>query len=490
MKKLKEAFLDIKIYFFIIITFCFFSVFMKMHYALDTYLVFSNTTKAVVTQFFSCGRFITGIAAVVCMELFNLSDNYIYILSYAFAIICTIISLYKLSNLINKDIENKVLSIILSTLVIINIFSFELFVYIEKGIMMFSVLISILAVEQVDKHLQSKKWKHFILSIIYMLIATCSYQGTVGIFVAISLIYIIKHSKTIKEFLVNNIKVAFIYGIPVVINFVLVLFASNNSRVEGNIIILESIQKIIDGTKRLFETTYNLFPKYLFCIYILGIILFVTCKAILSKEKPKIKLLKILGAIYIFMGTLAVTLAPQILQNTECIWFVARSSYPIASIIGILLIYTFRQFDIKRTEKNVIVIICVLFMVIQLLYFIKFGTDGYTVNYKDKQETIEIIKQIETYEKETNKEITKIAIYNDQYSTYVYPDIIDSGDINLRALSINWSAKSIINYYSGRRLKIVDSNEKVQQNFSKENWNEYNKKQIILENDTIHLCLY
>jgi len=477
-------------YFFIIITFCFFGEFIKLNFALDTYFVFSSTSKAVVTQFFSCGRFITALAAGISIGLLNLSDNTIYILSYILAVICTIISLYRLYNLIRKDIDKNILSMILSILIIINIFSFELFIYIEKGIMMLSVLMCILAVEQVDKLLQKNKFKHFILSIFYILIATCSYQGTVGIFVAISLIYIIKYSNTIKEFLINNVKVALIYGIPAVINFVMILFASNNSRVEGNILIFESIKKIIDGTKTLFENTYNLFPKNLFSIYILGIILFVIYKAVTSKEKIKTRLLKVFGAIYIFIGTLAVTLAPQILQNTDCIWLVARSSYPIASIIGILLIYLFNQFHIKKLEENILIIICVFFMIVQLIYFKSFAIDGYTVNYRDKQETIEIIKQIEMYEKETRNEITKLAIYNDKIVTYCYPDTKSSGDINLRALSIEWSAKSIINYYLGRNLKIIDSNEKIQQNFSKEDWKEYNEQQIILENDTIHLCLY
>lgn len=491
MKKIKEIFLDTKIYLFTIITLCFFGVFVRMQYAPDTYFVFSDTTRAVITQFFSCGRFVTGIAAGVCKGLLNLSDNCIYILSYTFAIICTIISLYRLFNLINKDIKNKILSMILSTLVIINIFSFELFVYIEKGIMMFSVLMCILAVEQVDKLLENKKWKHFIWSIIYMLIATCSYQGTVGILVAISLIYIIKYSKTIKEFLLNNVKVALIYGIPAIINFVMVRFTSNNARVEGNIVLSESIQKIIDGTKSLLVNTYDLFPKYLFSICILGIILFAIYKAIVSKEEnAKGKLLKITGIFYILAGTLFATVAPQILQNTDSIWFVARSSYPMASVIGILLIYIFNNFNIKNIEKNAIIIFSSIFMIIQIIFFMRFAIDGYTVNYEDKQQATQIINAINKYEEQTGKQVTKIAFYQDEYTSYVYPDIKASGDINIRAFSKDWVAIAIINYYSGRQLEIVKGSDQLQQDFKEKDWGEYSEEQITFENDTIHLCLY
>lgn len=491
MKKIKEIFLDKTIYLFALITICFFGVFIKMQYAPDTYFVFSDSIKAVITQFSSCGRFVTAIMAGVCLGVLKLSDKSIYFLSYAFALICTVISLYRLFKLINKDIENKILSCLMATLVIINIFSFELYVYIEKGIMMFSVLMCILAVEQVDKYLENRNWKYFVWAIFYMIIATFSYQGTVGIFVAISLIYIIKYSKTIIEFLLNNVKVALIYGIPAIVNFILVRFTNSNSRVEGNIILSESVQKIIEGTKNLLINTYDLFPKYLFSICILGIILFAIYKAILSQEgEIKEKLLKISGLIYILVGTLFATVAPQILQNTDSIWFVARSSYPMASVIGILLIYIFNNFNIKTIEKNSIVVLSISFMIIQLIFFMRFAIDGYTVNYIDKQQATQIINKINIYEEQTGNKITKIAFYQDKSTAYVYPDIKASGDINIRAFSKDWVTTAIINYYSGRQLENIKGSEHLVQNFKEHDWSEYNQEQIIFENDTIHLCLY
>lgn len=480
----------IKYIFFAIITLCFFGIFVKKQYASDTYFVFSNTNEAVIRQFFCCGRFVTGIVAGLCIGIFKLSEEKIYILSYVFAIICTIISLYKLSNLIKKETKNCILSIIFSTLVVINIFSFELYIYIEKGIMMLSVLMSILAVEQIYKHLENKKWKHFSLSMFYLLIATCSYQGTIGIFVSLSLLYIIKYSRTTKEFLINNIKVLIIYGIPSIINFLIVRFANYNYRVEGKIVLLESIRKIAEGIQNIFINTYNLFPKYLFSIYLLAITVFIIYKTIFSKEKTKDKILKILGIVYIVAGTLAVTILPQILQNTEEIWFVARSTYPIASIVGILLIYAFNQFDIKKIEEITIILFCLIFIIIQLKFFENFAKDGYIVNDIDKQETVKVIKQIEEYEKQSGQQINKIAIYQDKNIKYTYSGILTSGDINARTLSKGWGARVIINYYSGKTLQLTQGNKKIQELFIKQNWDKYDERQIIFENDIMHLCIY
>lgn len=488
-EKVNKYFKDKKLYLFGIITFLFFGIFVLTQYAPDTYFVFTSGAKNTLSHFFSCGRFVTGIAAAFVIGVLKLENNYIYFLSYICAIIFTVISLYKLYNLLQKDIKNELVCIILSTLVIINPFSFELFVYIEKSILMFSVLMCILAVEQINEFLINKNKKNILFSLIYMLIASCSYQGTIGIFVAISLIYIIKYSKTIKDFVYNNIIVALVYGLPAIVNFIIMKFTYYNSRIEGNIIISESIRKIVNGTIKLFIDTYNLLPKYMFIICIAAILLFIIYKTIINKNL-KSKSFKILGSIYILIGVVSVAIVPQLLQSTASIWFVARSSYPIASIIGILLIYIFINFDLKNIERSIIIILAIIFLFIQLTSFIKYGIDGYIVNYEDKQNTMKIISKITEYEEQTGNIITKIAFYQDKNPNYTYQNIKSSGDINIKALYPTWSAKDIINFYSKRKLEIVESNIEIKQIFSQEQWDNYSQEQMIFEKDTIHLCLY
>lgn len=491
MKKIEGLFKDANLYLCGIISILFFGVFFSIQYAPDTYFVFTNTSNAVINQFLTGGRLVTAFVAGISLGILKMNDFTIYVLSYLLAIICTITSLYKMSNLLNKDIKNKIICLIIAILIVINPFSLELFVYIEKGIMMLSVLLCILAVEQIDKFFSEKSWKHAIIALLYTMIATCSYQGTVGVFVVISLFYIIKYSKNVKEFLSNNVKVAVIYGIPAILNFIMVKFVTSNSRVDGEIIFTESINKIVQGLKNLMINTYNILPKYMFFVATLVIILFTIYKIIISKhDRKSIKFLKFATIVYILAGTIVATIAPQILQNTDSIWFVARSSYPAASIIGILLLFAFYECDINKKETNVIIIFCILFLIIQLFCFTKFAIDGYIVNYKDKQETQEIINQIELYEKESGNIINKIAIYYDKNITYVHPDIKSSGDINIRGLCSNWASNFIINYYSGKRLKLIDSKKQLQQDFSTKDWTQYNEEQILFENDTIHLCLY
>ena len=83
-----------------------------------------------------------------------------------------------------------------------------------------------------------------------MLIANFSYQGVVGIFVAISLIYILKYSKNIKEFIINNVVVAMLYGIPAIIDYLLIKFTYSGTRVSGQIILSQSLKKVILSTRK------------------------------------------------------------------------------------------------------------------------------------------------------------------------------------------------------------------------------------------------
>ena len=493
MKKIKEyvkeMIIDKKLYLFTIITFCFFGVYCNMQYAPDTYSVFSVSLKQTVLTFFGSGRIVTGIFFYILMGILKLSPNLTYIVSFSIAIICTILSLYRLYKLFAKDCKINALSCIAAILIIINIFSIELFTYIEKGTLMLSVLFCILAVEQIRNFFEGST-KSFLFALIFMLIASCCYQGTVALFVAISLLYIIKYSKNIKQFIVNNVIVAFAYGIPAIINFVLVRFIFTNSRVEGKLVLMDSMKKILDGTKNMFIGTYQLFPKYLFLVIIVLLIGYMIYKIIKKQETKNKKVLQILGIGYIILGATFVTIAPQLLQNTESIWFVSRNTYAIASIIGILLAYAMILFEIKPKEIKIIIAISCIILVIQFVYFTRYSIDNYIVNYQDKQNVKQIEEVISKYEQETGNSITKIAFYNDKNPSYTYLDIHSTGDLNIKALYPDWAKTAVIKYYTGRVLEPIQSNETIAERFKENDWNYYDKEQIILENDTIHLCNY
>ena len=202
---------------------------IKLEYATDTYAVFNFDKEAVYMQYAMSGRFITGIFLKI-FKMIKISEHAMYYLSYILAIFCTIFSQFVLYLIIEKDIKSKLLKIIIPTLIIINPFSIELFLFIEKGFMWLGILACVLALRNLQKYLeikdlsqQSKGDKRYLLySLIFMFVANCLYQGVVGIFLSIALVYILRYSKNLKSFITNNAIAGVIYVLPAFINYLIV----------------------------------------------------------------------------------------------------------------------------------------------------------------------------------------------------------------------------------------------------------------------------
>lgn len=284
--------------------------------------------------------------------------------------------------------------------------------------------------------------------------------------------------------------VAMVYGIPALINFLLVRFFFANERVGGTIILGESISKIMEGTRDMIITSYGLLPEYLFLTVAGILVLFTIYKAIKEETKLTKKTLKIAGVFYLIAGTLLATIVPQILQDTSAIWFVARSSYPTASIVGLIIWYFMINWDIKEIAKNILVVCMTLFLIIQLKYFITFTIDNYIGNYMDYRITTKIEQKIQEYEEQTGNTIDSIAIYQDAAIQYAYPGLAVYGDMNIKAYSAKWCIPSMIKLYTNRTLEMVKNKEEYQEKFSKEQWNSFDEEQIIFEDNVMHLCMY
>ena len=457
---------------------------IKFEFATDTYAVFNFNKEEVFMQYAMSGRFITGFIFKIFKSI-NISEKIIYALSYLLAVISTILSQYFLYKII-EDVKNKTIRILIPTLIIINPFSIELFMFIEKGIMWFGVLMCIIAVKSVIEFFEKKQKKYIICAIIWMFIANCSYQGIVGIFVAILLVYILKYSKSIKDFFINNIIVGSIYAIPAIIDYLLVKILFKSSRINGEINIIESIKIILKNTFNMTVKTYEILPKYVFILLILF-----TFTAFCSKIwKEKKKFLNIAKFLYIVFGVIFFAIVPQVIQPTSSIWFVPRATYCFATMYGILALFIAMNYDVEELSKNLFLIISIILVFFQAQKFIKIEKDRYILNRQDEQITMQIIEQINNYETQTGKIIEQVAVYQDENANYTYDGIFAIGDMNIKCYYTDWSTVEILKYYINRDLKLAEKNEKIDQDFKKQNWDNFNINQIIFKENTINICNY
>ena len=474
---------------YVLITIVFFGILIKMEYATDTYSVFNFNSEQIYWQYASSGRFITAIVGKL-IKAINLSEYAIYLGSYIIAIICAIISQYKLYTIIEKNVKSKALKLIIPTLIIINPFSIELFLYIEKGIMWFGILMCIMALENTKKYLEASnnmlKIKYIFFAILFMFFANCSYQGIIGIFISISLVYILKYSQNLKHFFINNIIVGIIYGIPTITNYLLMKILFKQSRVSGQVVLLESIQKVYLKTIEMLINMYNILPKYVF-IFLILFTFGVFCSKIF-KEKGRV--LHFLKFLYIVAGVALVTIAPQFAQCTSSIWLVPRTTYSFASLYGILLLYLAINFELKEIEKILILVISCILILLQLQKFIQIENSRFELNKKDEQITMQIIDRIKDYELQTNNQICELSVYQDQKPNYTYSGIFATGDINVKCYANEWSTVSILNYYLKRELKLIPKDENISKEISKKNWDNFDQEQIKFEKDKLIICNY
>ena len=118
-KKIKELMCNKNIWFFAMVTLLFFGVLFRMEFAVDSYATLTFSTEELIYQFAPLGRFMIILAGSL-INLFQLKAETTYFLSYLLAVICMIVSLYKLYDLIQDEIKNELAKKIIPILIVLN----------------------------------------------------------------------------------------------------------------------------------------------------------------------------------------------------------------------------------------------------------------------------------------------------------------------------------------------------------------------------------
>lgn len=237
--------------------------------------------------------------------------------------------------------------------------------------------------------------------------------------------------------------------------------------------------------------TYLMLPKYLFAILIVAICFIIIYEILSKKENTKGKVIDILKILYIIGAVLFASIAPQIMQNTESIWFVARSTYSYASLFGILVLYLFMNFkNIKNKNKNFVIILSLVLLIVQFGRFNEIETSRYKTNEMDYEITNKIVSKIQEYENQTGNKITNIALYEDKSMSYAYNGVFTTGDTNIKAYAKDWCIIYILKYYAGMDLIETSQDSEIVEKFNNQDWKFFDDNQLIFSGNTMHLCKY
>lgn len=502
LQYIKNMLADKRFWIFLIITLIFYGALYRLSYSRCTYRMYFYDWKEEFKHYLGVGRYLVAFCwGVVSVLKFSFKTT--YILSYILAIMSLTLAMYRLSFIVEKLIKNDKMTYFICTLIVLNAYLIDFFLYIEKGVMAFSILMVIISFGFLYDYFETKNRKKLLYVLGCMLLTNFAYQATGGLFVSLSLILILKYSKDIKEFLKNNVLVALLYGIPIGINYIMMKFTYPTERNLGEIDFIESTIKIIKSLDKLFVNSYSILPRYFFSIVLLTVVIGFVVNTILNKTTNNVilkniklsnKLQSIIGLIYIFVGCLVVTIFPQYSLSTADIYLSPRCTIGFASIIGILILYLFYVQNTTKFDKKFYMIISLIYLIVQFTQLQFIIQDLHKVNELDMITAKEIERNIKEYEEQTGIEIKNVVYYQDKYASNSYPDIISFNEINQKIITRSWRNLSVLGYFTGRDLQLQKSEEyyvkEYQEYYSTKNWDYFDKDQLRFVGDTLHWCLF
>ena len=472
-------FKDKKLYLFLGVVVLFFGFLYRINFSVDTYLLFASPNYSYVREYLGAGRIFTWLLFYV-MGLIKIPHIVMYLVSYILGIVLLTIAIYELNKILDKYIDNKFLSILISISILINPFIIELWLFIESGIMMLSILGCVEAFKYFDKYLEKKNKKNLLYSFIWMLVAAFSYQGTLALFIALSIFSVLYRSKKFTDFIVNNVIMGLIYGLPTLGNYILIRLFSNN-RVGGSFNISNTISNIIHSTKIIIGGFGLVFRGAITILLVASITLVIYY---ILKSKSKKKGISILSVIYIILMIYIFTILPIIPQTGERIAVYPRTCYAFFSMIGVLFLFANK----KANYKGFMLILLVL-LGMEFLSFTRIEGNRYRVNQLDREIILEIEDKVKEYEKDTGITVSKLAIYNLKDSAKFYDRLDDR--LNVSAIKERPSGLAAYTFFARRRLEYTKEDKEVYEQFFKNiDDDEFDINQVIIIDDTIHWYLY
>ena len=473
----------------ILIALILFGAFIKVEYSRCTYKMYYNPWEVEYEHFKTLGRYFLSIGwRIVSVLGFSIYET--YRLSYFMAMFFTVLSIIVMEKIASRFTDNKVFSVIISTLIVVNPFIIDLYIYLEKGFLIFSVFATVFAVEKVIKYWENKKIRNLFFALISLLCAAFTYQGTTTLFVAILLVGILKYSKNIKEFIKNNLIVAIIFGLAMGANLICIKLFNTSTRISGDKSIIANIEVIINTLSNMTILSFKTLPKYLFITtftvlfgsYFIGMI----CNKNTLKNNIKI----ILGFAYVITGTFVMSIIPQLSLETASVVLVPRSTFTFGAIIGIVMMFAFSKIEMKKVLKGFVLIVFSIYFLLQVFWMQKIISDHYIVNYLDNSTGKLIGECISEYEKETGIEVKYAIYYEDACVNSSYPDIITFDQMNKKVVSM-YSKLLLLNYISGNNiLEAHQKNNEFEEFFKQNDWDYFDKDQVKFVGDIVHICQF
>lgn len=470
-----------------------------LYFGINSYLSFATDTFATFsTGFYGAGldmamrngRPVIGVMYIL-YALSGLSNVSFYYISSLLALLFLVCSVWIYQSTLTRYGVKENIGILLAFASVANIFIIEYFMFIEKCGFMLAILLNVIGVYWIEKFFDDHKIRHCCFSMVSMILAAFTYQGTIALFVILSMPFASRRAKTFRQYFLNGTAILVTYISSALINLLAFRFIFKNTRISAEINYFAQLKSVLEGVGYNSKFTFNILPPYVFLTA--GYVCFFTA-LVWSMVYLKKRLWRILNVFNIVIAAFLFSTA-SIIQGSG--WWSTRVVYPLASVVAVLAINIFideketMNIFVQRILRITSLLAILLVLLFQYFAFNKIYIDKYKSNALDEYRYTYIYQEICDYKESTGKDITQIAFYEDakRYDAQ-YRNLYDTGDLVVSAFTTPWSDISAMNYYLKTNYVKVDPEEKYKEYFSGKDWNCLSQEQLIFDEDTLHLCVY
>lgn len=483
----KSAQQRLLLYFLIVLIF--FGAFLKPDFATDTYAYAAGDFSEITYNFLRCGRIFTaGIYALLrCMHI---PISVVNVACFIVAIASLTFALYILEKLLRQNfIKNRFWSFIIPILLLVNPFIIEYFLFIEKGIMCFCILLCVISASYYNKYLDQRHRPDLVKVLLLNIFATFWYQGVIGLFIILATVATVLKAKQWLPFVKDTLLSVGLYVIGPLLNVLVIKLFFADGRTSGGLHIIEAAKMTIGSLDRMFNI-FGIFPSYIFWGYLA--IIFIGW-IIYSAMRHKLAFLPIIKTLYLAIVILLASVVPQLALDPASVWIAPRAVYPFATIIGVTLIlifYTSPRFLVTKPWQYVAVVATFCLIFAEYMGFNTIILDHYSIAEIDRLRAERIGQIINGYEQANNIEVKYIAPSYDADKTYSYTGIKTLPDSNISAFSTDWSDVTSISFWNQRSFIRQSPDSAWQEYCSSHSWSDFDTAQIKFTGDVMQICLY
>lgn len=317
----------------------------------------------------------------------------------------------------------------------------------------------------------------FIITLTLLILSEFCYQTMITTFVILSILfYIIENGE--KRIKFNYImKLTMLFVIPLLILFLTYIIMKNYG---------------VNINTRWWMGSKNIILNIIIVIYFYCLIYFLyfatSIFAINRFNRKKDKNLNYNLFIMVLIGVIY-TLSFLITNSAR---ISCRMAYPMGMLPGLFLvsIAIFSNIKIKK-DKIIYILIIVIFFIIEIIGYLSIYNLYIKHNRTVRNNCEILVSYILDYNMDHEENIDKIAIYNDKnitiqnwYSIVPYLDFeVYNSEYNLYCI--------IKGFYKHLELEYVEQSKEVyNEYFVNEDWEEFNSRQFIVLNNTLHFCKY